>query len=116
LAGIAASSAAERVAAQTLLAEIPLSRFLEDPLIPYESDEITRLILDIHDPVAFEPIKNLTVGQFREYLLSYDTDTATLQKLAPGLTPEMLAAVSKICRNQDLVLISSKCQVTTHFR
>jgi ethanolamine ammonia-lyase large subunit len=116
LAGVAAVSAAERVAAQTLLADVPLSRFLEDPLIPYESDEVTRLILDSHDPVAFERVKDLTVGQFREFLLAYETDTDTLTRLSPGLTPEMVAAASKICRNQDLVLIASKCQVTTRFR
>jgi ethanolamine ammonia-lyase large subunit len=116
LAGVAASSAAERVAAQTLLADVPLTRFLEEPLIPYERDEVTRLIMDSHDPAAFEPLKDLTVGQFREYLLSYETTTQTLQGLAPGLTPEMVAAVSKICRNQDLVLIASKCRVTTRFR
>jgi ethanolamine ammonia-lyase large subunit len=116
LAGVAASSAAERVAAQTLLADVPLTRFLEDPLIPYESDEVTRLILDTHEAQAFEPVKDLTVGQFREYLLSYETHTAAFRKLAPGLTPEMVAAVSKICRNQDLVLIAAKCQVTTRFR
>jgi ethanolamine ammonia-lyase large subunit len=116
LAGVAASSAAQRVAAQTLLADLPLTRFLEEPLIPYEADEVTRLILDTHDAQAFAPIKDLTVGQLREHLLAYETTAAELTALAPGLTPEMAAAVSKICRNQDLILIASKCQVTTRFR
>jgi ethanolamine ammonia-lyase large subunit len=116
LAGVAASSAAERVAAQTLLADVPLRHFLDDLLVPYDSDEVTRLILDTHDKAAFEPVEDLTVGQFREYLLSYETTTPTLQQLSPGLTPEMVASVSKICRNQDLVLIAGKCQVTTRFR
>src|SRR5829696_8229831 len=101
LAGIAASSAAERVAAQTVLADLPLTTFLEEPLIPYERDEITRLILDLHDPAAFAPVKDLTVGQFREWLLAYDTSAEVLAKLARGLTPEMVAATSKVCRNQD---------------
>src|SRR4051794_16933892 len=86
LAGIAAESAAQRVAAQTLLADVPLGRFLEEPLIPYEMDEVTRLIVDTHDKAAFEPVKDLTVGQFREYLLAYETTTDTLRQLAPGLT------------------------------
>jgi ethanolamine ammonia-lyase large subunit len=116
LASIAATTAAERVAAQTLLADLPLARFLEDPLIAYEEDEVTRLIVDTHDKAAFAQVSNLTVGQFREHLLSYETTTRTLQNLAPGLTPEMVAAVSKVCRNQDLILIAQKCQATTRFR
>lgn len=116
LAGLAAESAAQRVAAQTLLADVPLTRFLEDPLVPYESDEVTRLILDTHDKDAFAPIKSLTVGQLREHLLAYEITASELTKLAPGLTPEMVAATSKISRNQDLILIASKCQVTTRFR
>ncbi|MEZ0265560.1 MAG: ethanolamine ammonia-lyase subunit EutB [Phycisphaerae bacterium] len=116
LAGVAAASAAERVAAQTLLADVPLARFLEDLLIPYESDEVTRLIVDSHDSVAFASVKEMTVGQFREHLLAYETDAAALSKLAPGLTPEMVAATSKVCRNQDLILIASKCQVVTRLR
>src|SRR4051812_34381142 len=116
LAGLAAESSAQRVAAQTLLADTRLTRFLEEPLIPYESDEVTRLILDTHDAQAFAPIRNLTVGQLREPPPPYETTAAELVALAPGLTPEMVAAVSKICRNQDLILIASKCQVTTRFR
>jgi ethanolamine ammonia-lyase large subunit len=116
LAGLAAATAAERVAAQTLLADVPLTQFLQEPLIPYEQDEVTRLIIDTHDPTAFAPVRDMTVGQFREYLLAYETTTGALQKLAPGLTPEMVAAVSKVCRNQDLILIAQKCQVTTRFR
>jgi ethanolamine ammonia-lyase large subunit len=116
LAGLAASSAAERVAAQTLLADVLLTRFLEEPLVPYDADEVTRLIVDSHDAAAFAPVKDLTVGQFREFLLAYETTTEVLRNLAPGLTPEMVAACSKVCRNQDLILIASKCQVTTRFR
>jgi len=107
LANLAASSAKERVAAQTVLADVPLSRFLEEQLIDYDKDEVTRLILDEHDAEAFRPINGLTVGQFREYLLCYETTTEILTALAPGLTPEMVAAVSKLCRNQDLMLIAS---------
>jgi ethanolamine ammonia-lyase large subunit len=116
LAGIAAADARERVAAQTALADVPLTRFLEEPLIPYEQDEVTRLILDTHDRTAFEPIRDLTVGAFREWLLSYETTTDVLTGVAPGVTPEMAAAVSKVMRNQDLVLAASKCRVVTRFR
>jgi len=116
LAGVAASSAEERVAAQIILAEVPLQRFLEDLLVPYEKDEVTRLIIDTHDPEAFAPVSNLTVGEFRNWLLRYETDAPILAALAPGLTPEMVAAVSKIMGNQDLVLVAKKCSVVTAFR
>jgi ethanolamine ammonia-lyase large subunit len=116
LAGVAAVDARERVAAQMALADVPLARFLEEPVVPYETDEVTRLIIDTHDRAAFEPIRDLTVGQFREWLLAYETTTDVLTKLAPGVTPEMAAAVSKVMRNQDLVLAASKCRVVTRFR
>jgi ethanolamine ammonia-lyase large subunit len=116
LAGLAAGSAQERVAARTVLADVPLTRFLEEPLIPYEDDDVTRLILDGHDAAAFAPVKDLTVGELREWLLSYQTDAPRLAALAPGLTPEMAAAATKLMRNQDLVLVARKCQVTTRFR
>jgi len=116
LAGLAAGSAQERVAARTVLAGVPLSRFLEEALVPYEDDDVTRLILDGHDAAAFASVKDLTVGEFREWLLAYETDAPRLAALAPGLTPEMAAAVSKLMRNQDLVLVARKCQVTTRFR
>lgn len=116
LAGVAASSAEERVAARYILADLPLSIFLEQPLIPYETDEVTRLILDEHDPDAFAPVADLTVGQFRDWLLSYDVTEEQLTALAPGLTPEMAAAVSKLMRNQDLILTASKCRVISRFR
>jgi ethanolamine ammonia-lyase large subunit len=116
LAGVAAGSAQERVAAQTVLADVPLTRFLEEPLVPYEEDDVTRLILDGHDTAAFEPVRDLTVGALREWLLAYETDARRLAALAPGLTPEMVAAVTKLMRNQDLVLVARKCQVTTRFR
>ncbi len=116
LAGVAARSAEERVAAQVALAEVPLAHFLEEPVIPYEKDEVSRLILETHDATAFLPVADLTVGEFRDWLLSYETDAAVLSALAPGLTPEMVAAVSKLMRNQDLVLAAKKCQVVTRFR
>lgn len=116
LAGLAAESAEERVAAQLCLADLPLTTFLEAPLIPYEEDEVTRLILDTHDRAAFAPISSFTVGAFREWLLSYTTDSEVLTALAPGITPEMAAAVSKIMRNQDLIAVSRKCRVVTRFR
>jgi len=116
LARLAAESAEERVAAQRCLAEVPLQRFLEDLLIPYEDDDVTRLIIDTHDAAAFAPISGLTVGEFRNWLLAYETDTQTLQALAPGLTPEMVAAVTKLMGNQDLILVAQKCNVVTRFR
>ena len=115
-AGCAAGCDEERVAAQMLLADVPLAAFLEEPLIPYEKDEVTRLIVDSHDAAAFAPVRNMSVGEFRDWLLRYETDHEALAALAPGLTPEMVAAVSKICSNQDLVLVASKCRVVTAFR
>ncbi|HKB91646.1 MAG TPA: ethanolamine ammonia-lyase subunit EutB, partial [Opitutaceae bacterium] len=116
LAGVAAENAVERVAAQRALADVPLTRFLEEPLIPYETDEVTRLIFDTHQANAFSPVRDLSVGQFRDWLLRYETTGADLTALAPGLTPEMAAAVSKLMRNQDLILVAKKCSVTTRFR
>ncbi|MEN9359077.1 MAG: ethanolamine ammonia-lyase, large subunit, heavy chain [Verrucomicrobiota bacterium] len=116
LAGLAARSAEERAAAQMTLADIPLKRFLEEPLIPYESDEVTRLIFDSHEPQAFAPVRSQTVGEFRDWLLSDEADTAALARLRPGITPEMAAAVSKIMSLQDLILVASKCRLTTAFR
>ena len=116
LAGLAAQSARENVMAKLALAETPLKRFLAEPLVPYESDEVTRLILDSHDPAAFALVSHLTVGDFRDWLLCDAADTATLAALAPGLTPEMVAAVSKIMRNQDLLLAAKKAKRVTAFR
>ena len=116
LAGIAADSAEERVMAQMQLADMPLQRFLDEPLIPYEADDVTRLILDSHVPEAFSPISHLTVGELREWLLDEQTNDAALGAIAPGLTPEMVAAVSKIMRVQDLVTVASKRRVVTRFR
>jgi ethanolamine ammonia-lyase large subunit len=115
LAGIAARSMQERVAARYVLADLPLTTFLHDTVIPYESDEVTRLIVDSHDTRAFTPVAHLTVGGLREWLLA-DTNTATLTALAPGLTPEMVAAVSKLMRNQDLIAVARKCEVSSAFR
>jgi ethanolamine ammonia-lyase large subunit len=116
LAGVAAETAAERVAAQRALADLPLAHFLNELVIPPEADDVTRLILDRHDAAAFAPVRSLTVGGFRDWLLSEVADTATLAALAPGLTPEMAAAVSKIMRLQDLVAVAAKCRVVTRFR
>ena len=116
LAGIAASDDTERVAAQMALAEVPLKTFLNEALVAYEQDEVTRLIIDDHDAAAFVPVAHLTVGDFRNWLLSDAADEAALAALAPGLTPEMVAAVSKIMRNQDLILVARKCRVVTRFR
>ena len=116
LAGLAAESAEERVAAQYVLADLPLAHFLEDLLVPYEEDEVSRLIADRHDKQAFNVVAGLSVGEFRDWLLCYETDAATLAALAPGLTPEMVAAVSKIMANQDLILVASKCEVVSRFR
>jgi ethanolamine ammonia-lyase large subunit len=116
LAGLGAASAEERVAAQMTLAALPLTTFVNESVIPYELDEVTRLIVDTHDAAAFARIAHLTVGDFRNWLLGDDVDAAALTALAPGITPEMAAAVSKIMRVQDLVLVARKCSVTTRFR
>ncbi|OQX34181.1 MAG: ethanolamine ammonia lyase large subunit [Oceanospirillales bacterium LUC14_002_19_P2] len=116
LAGIATVDEQERVAAQLTLADVPLKTFLNEALIPYESDDVTRLILDTHDPEAFAPVSHLTVGDFRNWLLSDLADMETLASIRAGITPEMAAAVSKIMRIQDLILVAKKCQVTTRFR
>ncbi|MQP67047.1 ethanolamine ammonia-lyase subunit EutB [Niveispirillum sp. SYP-B3756] len=116
LAGVAAGSDAERVAARLALADLPLRTFLTTDLVPYEADEVTRLIMDSHDGAAFAPVAHMTVGQFRDWLLSDAADGAALAALAPGLTPEMVAATSKLMRNQDLIAVARKCQVVTRFR
>jgi ethanolamine ammonia-lyase large subunit len=116
LAGVAAGSAEEAVAARMCLADLPLKTLLDQPLVPYEADEVTRLICDSHDAAAFAPIASMTVGEFRDYLLADTTTTPVLKALAPGVIPEMAAAVSKIMRNQDLILAASRCKVTTAFR
>src|SRR6478752_5124270 len=116
LAGVAAEAGEERVAAQYALADLPLDTFLREPVVAYESDEVTRLIIDGHDKTAFAPIAHLTVGGLRDWLLSDAATSDVLAALAPGLTPEMVAAVAKICRAQDLILIAAKCRVVTRFR
>lgn len=116
LAGVAAGDDEERAAAQIALADVPLKLFLVEHVVPYEADEVTRLIVDAHDAKAFAPVSHLTVGAFRDWLLSDAATERSLAALAPGLTPEMVAAVSKICRVQDLVLIVQKCRVVTKFR
>ena len=114
LAGIAAASGTERVAAQRTLADLPLAAILQEPVVPYETDEVTRLILDTHDTAAFAPIAAMTVGSFREHLLAAEPET--LAALRPALTPEMVAAVSKVMRLQDLIAVAAKCRVVTRFR
>jgi ethanolamine ammonia-lyase large subunit len=116
LAGIAAESAEERVAAQFALADLPLKHFLTEQVVPYESDEVTRLIVDTHDVEAFAPVSTLTVGEMRDWLLSDEATGDRLAALAPGLTPEMAAAVSKLMRVQDLIIAAAKIHVVTRFR
>ena len=116
LAGISAANAEERVTAQMHLADLPLSIFISDLLIPYEEDEVTRLIVDAHDEAAFAPVAHLSVGEFRDWLLSEQSTGEVLAGLAPGLMPEMAAAVSKIMRVQDLITVAAKIRVITKFR
>jgi ethanolamine ammonia-lyase large subunit len=116
LAELTANSYQERVAAQMCLSDLPLQQFLVETVIPYETDEVTRLIIDSHDVGAYKTISSFTVGSFRDWLLSDDCDTHTIQQIKNGLTPEMVAAVSKIMRNQDLILVAQKCEVITQFR
>ena len=116
LAGIAAASAEQMIAARIALADLPLKQFLVETVIPYEDDEVTRLIVDTHDAAAFAAISSLTVGAFRDWLLSNAATSEVLARLSRGITPEMAAAVSKLMRNQDLILVAKKCQVTTAFR
>jgi ethanolamine ammonia-lyase large subunit len=116
LAGIAAESGEQRAAAQMTLADVPLRTFLEQAVVPYESDEVTRLIVDAHDPVAFAPVSALTVGDLRDWLLSDAATGEVLARIGPGLTPEMAAAVSKLMRAQDLILVARKIRVVTRFR
>jgi ethanolamine ammonia-lyase large subunit len=116
LAGLGATSEEERVAAKLALADLPLRAFLNETLIPYERDEVTRLIIDEHSVGAFAPIAHLTVGQFREYLLSEHTGIAQLEAISAGLTPEMVAATCKLMRNQDLIAVARKRPVVTAFR
>ncbi len=116
LAGLAAASEEERMVARMALAEVPLAHFLSEALVPYEQDEVTRLIVDRHNAAAFREIAALTVGDFRNWLLLHETDSAVLAHVAPGITPEMAAAVSKLMRNQDLVAVARKCRVVTRLR
>jgi ethanolamine ammonia-lyase large subunit len=116
LAGLAADNAEQMIAARIALADVPLKQFLHETVIPYEGDEITRLIVDSHDASAFAAISSLTVGSFRDWLLSDAASGEVLGKVSRGITPEMAAAVSKLMRNQDLILVAKKCQVTTRFR
>ena len=116
LAGVAATSAEERAAAQRALSDVPLRQFLNEAVVDYALDEVTRLIIDTHDAQAFAAVAHLTVGDFREWLLGDEADATALAALAPGLTPEMVAAVSKIMRNQDLIAVSRKVRVQSRFR
>ncbi|ADF52223.1 MULTISPECIES: ethanolamine ammonia-lyase subunit EutB [Zunongwangia] len=116
LAGIAAKDNKERVAAQYVLSDLPLKVFLENPIIPYAEDEVTRLIMNDHNAEAFYPISAFSVGEFRDWLLSYEATPTILKDISPGLAPEMVAAVSKLMRNQDLIKVAQKCEVITKFR
>jgi ethanolamine ammonia-lyase large subunit len=116
LAGVAADSAEQMIAARMALADVPLRQFLNETVVPYEDDEVTRLIVDSHDPAGFAAIASMTVGSFRDWLLSDAATGEVLKKMARGITPEMAAAVSKLMRNQDLILVAKKCAVTSGFR
>jgi ethanolamine ammonia-lyase large subunit len=116
LAGVAAESAEQMVAARMALADVPLRQFLHETVIPYEEDEVTRLIVDTHDAPGFAAISSLTVGGFRDWLLSDAATAEALKQASRGITPEMAAAVSKLMRNQDLILVAKKCEVTSSFR
>ena len=116
LAGIAAATEEERIAARFALADLPLTAFLNEALIPYEEDAVTRLILDHHDNAAFAPLSGMSVGDFRDWLLAYETDAERLRSVTAGITPEMAAAVSKLMRNQDLILVAAKAETVTRFR
>jgi ethanolamine ammonia-lyase large subunit len=116
LAGVAAQSAEERVAAQFALADLPLTQFLAEPVVPYERDEVTRLIVDTHNAEAFAPVRSLTVGELRDWLLSDEATAERISALSAGITPEMAAAVSKLMRVQDLILAASKIRVVSRFR
>src|ERR1700710_2624879 len=116
LAGLAAETAEQMSAARMALADVPLRQFLHEAVVPYEDDEVTRLIIDSHDEQAFAAISSLTTGAFRDWLLSDAATAATLAQVARGITPEMAAAVSKLMRNQDLILVAKKCEVVTRFR
>ena len=118
LAGCAAESAAQRVAAQLVLADLPLTTFLDEQVVGYDEDDVTRLIIDSHDAAAFAPVASLTVGEFRDRLLAWAAggDEASISALAPGLTPEMVAAVSKLMRNSDLVAVGRRTRVVTGLR
>tara|TARA_R110001606_G_scaffold303576_1_gene450824 strand:+ start:1674 stop:3044 length:1371 start_codon:yes stop_codon:yes gene_type:complete len=116
LAGIAAKNNVERIAAQYALSELPLKTFLKEAVVPYESDEVTRLIIDTHDAKSFERISHLTVGELRDFFLEDTTNGNTILELSRALTPEMVAAVSKLMRNQDLIVVSSKIELVTRFR
>ncbi len=116
LAGLAAENNKQRLAARHVLADVPLSQFLQEQLIPYELDSVTRLAVDQHDTKAFAEISHRTVGEFRDWLLAYETDSETIQRISPGLLPEMVAAVSKLMSNQDLILAAAKIRVVSRFR
>ena len=116
MAGVIAENEKERIAARLVLARVSLRQFLEEQLVPYEVDAVTRMIIDTHDGSAFSSIAHLTVGGFRDWLLDYETDGDKIKNVSPGLTPEMVAAVSKIMSNQDLVLVASKIRIVTKFR
>ena len=116
LAGVAADSARQMIAARMALADVPLKQFLTEAVVPYEDDEVTRLIIDSHDAAGFAAISSLTVGAFRDWLLSDAATSEALHRASRGITPEMAAGVSKLMRNQDLILVAKKCAVTTRFR
>jgi ethanolamine ammonia-lyase large subunit len=111
LAGVAARSAVERIAARAVLANVTLRALRENPVVPYEQDELTRMVEHSLDEAAFAAVAHLSVGQFREWLLESDTDGLKIRSISAGLTPEMAAAACKLMSNLDLMTVAAKCQV-----
>ncbi|HEY2115856.1 MAG TPA: ethanolamine ammonia-lyase subunit EutB [Candidatus Angelobacter sp.] len=116
LAGLAARSEQERVAAKYALADLPLQEIVQNPLVPPEEDDVTRLILETHDRQTFSTIKSMTVGELREFILGDEADESALNKLHWAITPEIAAAVAKLMSNKDLVLAANKIRVVTQCR
>ncbi|HJQ13588.1 MAG TPA: ethanolamine ammonia-lyase subunit EutB, partial [Anaerolineales bacterium] len=114
LAGVGAETAAERVAAKLVLAEVPLWVLHDNPAVPYEQDEITRLIMDAVDPAIYDEIKDRTVGEFREWILADTTSADMIRRVSNGLTAEMIAGVTKLMSNLDLMYAAKKIPVSAH--
>src|SRR5437870_326884 len=116
LAGLAARSERERIAAKYKLADLTLAEIVQQPLIDPADDDVSRLILETFDQEAFGTLRSMTIGEFREYILDDATDEAELKRLQRAITPEIVAAVAKIMSNKDLVLASAKIRNVTRCR